>query len=115
MLKVQSKRRRTKQQMDEDRQRAEQEQADIEEKLQRVAELEAMQAERDQLRAEKAQFQRQAQTNAEQAAIHRAMQQAGLVGKSQDGTWAIRNGQSLKDVENQSKGKAQLLNVEKRE
>ena len=29
MLKVQSKRRRTKQQMDEDKQRAEQEQADI--------------------------------------------------------------------------------------
>ena len=37
MLKVESKRRRTKQQMDEDRQRAEQEQADVEEKLRQVA------------------------------------------------------------------------------
>ena len=115
MLKAESKRRRTKQQIAADKERAEQEQADIEEKLQRVAELEAMQAERDQLRAEKAQFQRQAQANSNEAAIHRAMKEAGLVGKSQDGTWAIRNGQSLKDVENQSKGKAQLLNVEKRE
>ena len=58
MLKVESKRRRTKQQMDEDKQRAAQEKADIEEKLQKVAELEALQAERDQLREEKAQFQR---------------------------------------------------------
>ena len=33
MLKVQSKRRRTKQQMDADKERAEQEKADIEEKL----------------------------------------------------------------------------------
>ena len=58
MLKVQSKRRRTKQQMDEDRQRAEQEQADIEEKLQQVAQLEAIQADNARLQAEKAQFQR---------------------------------------------------------
>ena len=43
------------------------------------------------------------------------MKEAGLVGKGDDGTWAIRNGPSLKEVENQSKGKAQLLNVEKRE
>ena len=64
MLKVESKRRRTKQQMDEDKQRAAQEKADIEEKLQRVAELEALQAERDQLREEKANFQKVAQANA---------------------------------------------------
>ncbi len=115
MLKVESKRRRTKQQIADDKERAAEEKADIEEKLQRVAEFEAMQAERDQLRAEKAQFQRQAQVNAEQAAVHRAMKQAGLVGKAQDGTWAISNGPSLKDMENQSKAKAQLLNVEKRE
>ena len=43
------------------------------------------------------------------------MKEAGLVGKAQDGTWAISNGPSLKDMENQSKAKAQLLNVEKRE
>ena len=29
-----------------------------------------------------------------------AMKQAGLVGKAQDGTWAISNGPSLKDMEN---------------
>ena len=115
MLKTESKRRRTKQQIDEDKQRAAQEKADIEEKLQRVAELEALQAERDQLREEKANFQKVAQANAQQAAIHRAMKEAGLVGKAQDGTWAISNGPSLKEVENQSKGKAQLLNVEKRD
>ena len=109
MPKAESKRRRTKQQMDDDKQRAAQEKAEIEEKLQRVAELEALQAERDQWREEKAQFQRQAQANAEQAAVHRAMKEAGLVGKAQDGTWAISNGPSLKEVENQSKGKAQLL------
>ena len=40
----------------ETNQRAAQEQADIEEKLSRVAEFEAMQAECDQLRAEKANF-----------------------------------------------------------
>ena len=42
MLKTASKRRRTKQQMDDEKQRAAQEKAEIEEKLQRVAELEAM-------------------------------------------------------------------------
>ena len=67
MLKVESKRRRTKQQMAADKERAEQEQADIEEKLQRVAELEALQEEREQLRAEKANFQRIAKANADQA------------------------------------------------
>ena len=111
MLKVESKRRRTKQQMDDDKQRAAQEKADIEEKLQRVAELEALQAERDQLREKKANFQKVAQANAQQAAIHRAMKEAGLVGKAKDGTWAIAHGPSLREVENSSKGKAQLLNV----
>ena len=57
MLKVESKRRRTKQQIAADKERAAQKQADIEEKLQRVAELEALQAERDRLREEKANFQ----------------------------------------------------------
>ena len=58
MLKVQSKRRRTKQQMAEDKLRADTEKVDLEKKLKQVAELEALQAERDQLRAEKANFQR---------------------------------------------------------
>ena len=32
-----------------------------------------------------------------------------------DGTWAIRNGPSLADIQNESKAKAQLLNVQKRD
>ena len=115
MLKVESKRRRTKQQIAEDKQRAAEEKADIEEKLQRVAELEALQAERDQLRAEKANFQRIAQANAEQAKVHRQMKEAGLVGQNPQGVWAIKGGDSLADPEAGTKVKAQLLKVQKNE
>ena len=45
LLKIGSKRRRTKQQVADDKQRAAEEKADIEEKLQRVAQLEAIQQE----------------------------------------------------------------------
>ena len=115
MLKTESKRRRTKQQIAEDKQRAAEEKADIEEKLQRVAEFEAMQAECAQLKAEKANFQRMAKSNAEQAQVHREMKAAGLIGQGDDGAWAIRNGPSLTDVQNESKAKAKLLNVQKRD
>ena len=74
-----------------------------------------MQAERDQLRREKANFQRMAKANADQAAVHRQMKEAGLIGQGDDGAWAIRNGPSLTDVVNETKAKAQLLNVQKRE
>ena len=115
LLKDGSKRRRTKQQIADDKERAAQEKLDIEQKLQRVAELEALQAERDQLRAEKANFQRIAKANAEQAEVHRQMKAAGLIGLAADGTWGISNGQNLVSVAAESKAKAQLLGVEKRE
>ena len=54
LLKTGSKRRRTKQQITDDKQAAEQQQAELDEKLEKVAEFEAMQRERDTLRAEKA-------------------------------------------------------------
>ena len=113
MLKVESKRRRTKQQIADDKQRAAEEKADIEEKLQRVAELEALQAERDQLRAEKANFQRIAKANAEQAQIHRDMKAANLIGQNDQGVWAIRGGENLVTAAAESKEKAKLLNVSK--
>ena len=74
-----------------------------------------MQAECAQLKAEKANFQRIAKANADQAQVHREMKAAGLIGQGDDGTWAIRNGPSLADVARESKSKAQLLGVEKRE
>ena len=64
LLKDGSKRRRTKQQIADDKERAAQEKLDIEQKLQRVAELEALLAERDQLQQEKANLQRISQANA---------------------------------------------------
>ena len=72
-----------------------------------------MQAERDQLRAEKANFQRIAQANAEQAKVHRQMKEAGLVGQNPEGVWAIKGGDSLANPEAGTKAKAQLLNVSK--
>ena len=42
--------------------------------------MEQLQAERDRLQAEKANLQRMAQANAEQAEVHRQMKAAGLVG-----------------------------------
>ena len=92
-----------------------QQQAELDEKLQQVAELEAMQAERDQLRAEKANLQRMAQANAEGADILKRLIDAELVGKADDGTYGIRDGPSLGVVLHQSKAKAQLLGVQKGE
>ena len=43
------------------------------------------------------------------------MKAAGLIGQGDDGAWAIRNGPSLADIKNESKAKAQLLGVEKRD
>ena len=113
LLKDGSKRRRTRQQIADDKERAVQEKIDIEQKLQRVAEFEEMRAERDRLRAEKANLQRMAQANAEQAEVHRQMKAAGLVGQNDQGVWAIRGGDNVADEAAKSKNKAQLLNVSK--
>ena len=81
--------------------------------MEQVAELEAMQAERDRLRAEKANLQRMVQSNAEGADVLKRLIDAELVGKADDGTYGIRDGPSLGAVAHQSKAKAQLLNVSK--
>ena len=72
-----------------------------------------MQAERDRLRAEKANLQRMVQSNAEGADVLKRLIDAELVGKADDGSWAIKDGPSLGAVAHQSKAKAQLLNVSK--
>ena len=56
-----------------------------------------------------------AQANAESADILKQLIDAELVGKADDGTWAIKDGPSLAAVAHQSKGKAQLLGVQKGE
>ena len=92
-----------------------QQQAELDEKLQQVAELESIQTERDRLQAEKANLQRMAQANAEGADILKRLIDAELVGKADDGTYGIANGPSLGAVAHQSKAKAQLLGVQKGE
>ena len=99
--------------MADDKERAAQEKLDIEQKLQRLAEFEELQAERDRLRAEKANLQRMAQANAEQAEVHRQMKAAGLVGQNDQGVWAIRVDDNDSDEAAKSKNKAQLLKVSK--
>ena len=89
--------------------------ADIDEMLQQVAEYEAMKAQRDQLQAEKANLQRMVQANAEGADVLKRLVDAEMVGKADDGTWAIKDGPSLGAVAHQSKAKAQLLGVQKGE
>ena len=90
---------------------AAQQQAELDEKLQQVAELEAIQAERDRPRAEKANLQRMAQANAHDAEVLKNLKDADLVGVAKDGTYAIAGGPSLATVAHQSKEKAKLLSV----
>ena len=114
-MKAGSKRLRTKAQFDADTQDAEEQKAELDEKLRKVAEYEAMKAQRDQLQAEKANLQRMVQANAEGADVLKRLVDAELVGKADDGTYAIANGPSLGAVAHQSKAKAQLLGVQKGE
>ena len=83
-----------------------QQQAELDEKLQQVAELEAIQAERDRLRAEKANLQRMSQSNAEGAGILKQLVDMGLVGQDPNGKWGIYGGDKVAKEAAETKAKA---------
>ena len=83
-----------------------QQQAELDEKLQQVAELEAIQAERDRLRAEKANLQRMVQSNAEGAGILKQLVDMGLVGQDPNGKWGIYGGDKVAKEAAETKAKA---------
>ena len=90
-----------------------QQQAELDEKLQQVAELESIQTERDRLRAEKANLQRMAAANADGANILKGLVDMGLVGQDPNGKWGIYGGDKVAKEAAETKAKAQLLNVSK--